>query len=93
VTIAILRDIRDQLVGTNKRIDETNKRLDETNRRLDDGFRTVNERIDLTNDRLAIVETTVRDCAQQLVLLGRYVENTYERLDARVAKLENPRTP
>jgi hypothetical protein len=56
----------------------------------------VNERFDLTNERLAIVETTVRDCAQQLVMLGRYVKNHNERtgseiddLRARVTKLEN----
>jgi hypothetical protein len=104
-TIALLRDIRDQMVATrvelkaeigatrselkaeiaatNKRLDDTNTRLDDTNTRLESGFAAVNE-------RLAIVETTVCDCAQQLVMLGRYVKNGYERLDAGVTKLENP---
>lgn len=100
LTVQLLRDIRDQLVGTNRRIDDTNKRLDDTNKSLDDGFRAVNDRIDLTNDRLAIVETTVRDCAQQLVMLGRDVKNANERheraiddLDARVTRLENEEAP
>jgi hypothetical protein len=93
VTVQLLRDIRDQLVGTNRRIDDTN-------RRLDDGFRAVNERIDMTNERLAIVETTVRDCAQQGVMVGRYVKNRTDRhedaiddLRERVTRLETEKAP
>jgi chromosome segregation ATPase len=35
LTVRILQDIRDDIRGTNQRLDETNQRLDETNRRLE----------------------------------------------------------
>jgi hypothetical protein len=82
ITTQLLREIRDQIARTNERLDGTNERLDR-------GFVAVNERIDATNERLAVVETVVRDCAQQLVMLGRYVKNSTEDIRARLTKLEN----
>ncbi len=48
LTSEILRSIRDEVRGTNARIDETNTRIDETNTRIDE----TNTRIDETNTRL-----------------------------------------
>jgi chromosome segregation ATPase len=48
ITVAILREIRDEIRGTNARLDQTNTRLDHTISRLDD----TNVRLDRTNGRL-----------------------------------------
>jgi chromosome segregation ATPase len=107
-TIALLRDLRDQMVATRVELKgelaATRAELAATRTELKAEIATlrtnVNERIDLTNDRLAIVETTVRGCAQQLLMLGRHVKNHNERTESaiddlreRVTKLENTRTP
>jgi chromosome segregation ATPase len=95
LTVAILRDIRDRLDGTNSRLDTltdaarmTNERLDQTNERLDQ----TNERLDQMNQRLTVVEHTVSDAAGQIVLLARYVKNKHETaiddLRERVTRLE-----
>lgn len=97
VVTALLRDIRDQMVATRIELKaEIASTRTELKAEIAELRSDVNGRLDLTNDRLAIVETTVRDCAQQLVMLGRYVKNHNERtgseiddLRARVTKLEN----
>ncbi len=92
ITTSILRQIRDEIVLTRTElkaaIETTNDRIDVTNERLD----ITNERLDTTNERLGVVETVVRDCAAQVVLLGRYVKNAQssgiDDLRERVTKLE-----
>ncbi len=85
IAIAILKDIRDAVRGTNDRVDTLDKNL---STRID-GLST---RIDQTNERLSIVEHTVRDLATQLIMLGRYVKNradvAIEDLRERVSRLE-----
>ncbi|MEZ4389730.1 MAG: hypothetical protein R3A48_01440 [Polyangiales bacterium] len=61
ITVAILREIRDELRTTrtelNQRLDQTNERLDQTNERLDQ----TNERLDQTNGRLdSVVHEQIR---------------------------------
>jgi hypothetical protein len=93
ITTSILRQIRDEIVKTRTElkaeIAKTNERLDVTNERLD----VTNERLDVSNERLGVVETVVRECAAQVVLLGRYVENqqssAIDDLRERVERLES----
>ncbi len=61
LTLAILREIRDEVRSTrvelSQRIDQTNERLDQTNERLDQ----TNERLDLSNERLdSVVREQIR---------------------------------
>ena len=74
LTVQILREIRDEVRGTNARLDQTNARLDQTNARLDRvevGLGTLREEM---LARFEVVETTLRDLAQQLVVLARAVK-------------------
>ena len=87
LTVAILREIRDEIRTTNQRLDVTNQRLDVTNQRLE-----------TTNQRLEVVETTVTDFAAQHLVLTRYTKNIVDRhsqsiddLRERVTKLESAR--
>lgn len=92
ITTTILRQIRDEIIATRtelgSRIEATNVRLDATNERLD----LMNDRIDVTNDRLSIVETVVRDAAQQISTVVDHVKMTHntaiDDLRKRVTKLE-----
>ncbi len=51
LTIEILRDIRDEIRGTNARIDATNARLDGTNARLD----ATNDHLDALGGRVDVL--------------------------------------
>ena len=92
ITTAILRQIRDEIVKTNSRLETltagTNERLDTLTMHAE----RTNERLDTTNERLTVVETVLRDVAAQVVFLGRYVKNKQDvaiaDLRKRVGKLE-----
>ena len=60
LAIEILKGIRDEIRGTNARLDDVNARLDKTNTRLD----MTNERLDMTNDR---VEAGLSDLSRRIV--------------------------
>jgi hypothetical protein len=88
VTVAILREIRDEIRGSNVRLDavrvELKAEIQETNQRLI-GVET----------RLAAVEETLKDLAAQQLMLTRYVKNVVDRheqsiddLRERLARLE-----
>lgn len=78
LTVAILREIRDEVRGTNSRLDQTNSRIDQTNSRFDQ-----------TNARLEVVEHTVLDAAGQLVILTRYVKNVVDRHEDAIEDLRD----
>jgi hypothetical protein len=58
ITVEILKEIRDEIRGTNARLDAANGRLDTTNGRLDAVEQTL-------SNRLGAVETTLLDLAEQ----------------------------
>ena len=85
ITVEILKEIRDEIRGTNQRLDATNQRLDG---------------VEVTmNKRLGAVETTLLDLAEQQRFVVRYTKAISERdsrleprvisLEARVDKLES----
>jgi hypothetical protein len=81
LTISILREIRDELREIRGEVKITNERVD-----------VLTERQGETNHRLEVVEHTVADAAQQILLLARYVKNKHEagldELRERVTRLE-----
>ncbi|MBI5514974.1 MAG: hypothetical protein HY909_14455 [Deltaproteobacteria bacterium] len=66
LTLAVLREIRDKIQGTNERLDQTRTellaRIDQTNERLD----RTNERLDRTNERL---DRTIQEQIRQATVL------------------------
>lgn len=92
LTVAILREIRDEIRGTNSRLDHTNARLDQTNARLDQTVDRLDQtigRLDQTNSRFEVVEHTVLDAAGQLVILTRYVKNVVDRHEDAIEDLRD----
>lgn len=67
LTVAILREIRDEIRTTNSQIGA-----------LD---RSLSGRIDETNARLDILDHTVRDLAEQMLTVTRYVKDVANRHD------------
>jgi chromosome segregation ATPase len=68
LTVAILREIRDEARKTNERLDATNERLDATNERLD----ATNERLDVVAREQIRIATAVVDLEKgQRVLTSR----------------------
>jgi len=53
--VEVLKEIRDEVKGTNARLDQTNARLDQTNARLDQ----TNARLEAVESRLQFVEKRV----------------------------------
>ena len=95
LTVAILREIRDEIRTTNSKLDTTNGRIDavgeELSARIDGAREELSARIDVTNSRLEVVETTLRDLAGQQVMLTRYMKNFVDRhdsLEERVTRVE-----
>jgi chromosome segregation ATPase len=85
ITIEILKEIRDEIRGTNARVDTTNGRLDVTNSRLD----TLEHAL---SHRLEAVETTLLDLAEQQRFVVRYTKAISERdarIEPRLSALEN----
>ena len=78
ITVEILKEIRDEIRGTNARADTTNSRLD-----------TMEHAI---SERLGAVETTLLDLAEQQRFVVRYTKAISERgtlLEPRVSALES----
>jgi len=85
ITVEILKDIRDEIRGTNARVDTTNGRLDTMEHAL--------------SQRLGAVEMTLLDLAEQQRFVVRYTKAISERdtrieprltaLESRVDKLES----
>ncbi|MGO8991688.1 MAG: hypothetical protein ACLQVI_00060 [Polyangiaceae bacterium] len=81
LTIEILKSIRDEVKGTNARLDKTNARLDETNARLDSLRDETNTRLDETNVRIdtltrRVVESEIRTSTAITDLAGTVRELT-----------------
>ena len=85
IAVEILKDIRDEIRGTNARVDTTNSRLDTMEQAL--------------SHRLGAVEITLLDLAEQQRFVVRYTKAISERdtrieprltaLESRVEKLES----
>jgi hypothetical protein len=67
IAVEILTDIRDEIRGTNTRLDATNARLDGVSERLDG----VTERLDGVTERLDVVATTLLNLTSQHGFLVR----------------------
>ena len=108
LTIEILKQIRDEIRGTNERLEElradTNLRFEEVNHRLDG----MNQRMDMMNQRLdlhgrSIVKLIdeVKGTNERLdnFLTGAHgkahqvLEDRMESVEARVERLEHPERP
>ena len=92
LTVAILREIRDEIRSTR---DTLSERIDHLEGSLGSRIDSLGSRIDTTNLRLDLVEHTARDLAEQMLTVTRYVKNVATRhddaiedLDERVTKLE-----
>jgi chromosome segregation ATPase len=79
LTIQILQGIRDEVRGTNARLDQVNARVDQTNARLDELRTELSDRIDRTGTRIddlreelgrRIVESEVRTATAITALAG-----------------------
>lgn len=75
LTIKVLQGIREDLARSNR---DSNERLDATNERLD-AMRADNEAARReSNQRFEVIETALRDVAEQLVMLSRGVKVAIE---------------
>jgi chromosome segregation ATPase len=84
LTVEILREIRDEVRALNGKLDDQSQRFE--------------ARFDDQNQRFEVIETVLRDLAQQLVILGRGVKTLIQQrgpaadrvdaLETRIAALE-----
>jgi hypothetical protein len=89
ITTTILRQIRDEIVQTRT---ELKAELAETKVEIARTIDATNERLDLMNERFGLVETTVKEAAEQVGWIVKYVKNKQDReigeLRERVTRLE-----
>jgi chromosome segregation ATPase len=83
VTVAILREIRDEIRGSNIRLDavrvELKSEIAEQGQQLRAEVQETNQRLSGVEARLAAVEETLKDLAAQQLMLTRYVKNVVDR--------------
>jgi chromosome segregation ATPase len=77
ITIRVLQEIRDELRSSRAETKEELRAVREESR---EEFRTVREEFRTVNARFEVIETSLRDVAQQLVMLARGIKTA---LDAR----------
>lgn len=91
ITHEILLSIRDEIRGTNQRVDETNQRIDRLDERLTGRIDSLDRRLTGTDIRLgtAIVamEGTLNDIAHML-RTNLDLKSRVERVEADVAELK-----
>lgn len=84
LTIRVLIEIRDEIRGTNQRIDRTNERIDQTNERVDRLDEHLTARIDSLSDRLTESELRTSTAITELHGTIRDVHTLLvDRLDLR----------
>jgi hypothetical protein len=71
LTVKILEDIRDDIRGLRGDLDKTNATMAA-------GFQAMDARFEAANARFEVIETGLRDLAQQLVMLARGVKVAVE---------------
>jgi chromosome segregation ATPase len=82
VTVQILTEIRDEIRGTNSRLDQTNVRIDHLETSLGGRIDETNRRIDETNTRVDKLETSLCGKLDKLEtsLCGK-IDETNRRID------------
>ena len=80
LTLKVLVEMRDELRGTNQRLERLEQQGAETNQRLG----VIEKHTSQTNQRLEVIEHTMVDFGTQVVMLGRYTKNSVTRHDGDV---------
>ncbi|MFZ5438987.1 MAG: hypothetical protein ACOZQL_03205 [Myxococcota bacterium] len=75
LTIRLLQEIRDEVRRSSDRSDQRFEKMDQRFEKMDQRFEKMDQRFEL-------IETTLRDLAQQMVMLGRGIKTVEQRLDA-----------
>lgn len=96
ITTTILRQIRDEIAATRTDLKATRIELKaelaatriELTEEVSATRAELKAEISITNEGISLVEHSVRDLAQQVVMLTRYVKNTNDDLKKRVTRLE-----
>lgn len=96
ITIEILKSIRDEIRGTNARLDQTNERLDQTNERLD----RLEVRVGRVEQGLVDLGKFMRRLARDMEKYEKFhhhhvevIEKDVEDLKARVRSVEERLPP
>lgn len=84
LTLRVLQEIRDEV---RRASDKTEARFE----KMDQRFEKMDQRFEQADQRAAVIETTLRDLSQQMVLLARGIKTALEHrggVDARLDSVE-----
>jgi chromosome segregation ATPase len=88
LTIRLLQEIRDEVRRSSDRADARFAKMDERLAKMDERFARMGERFERNDQRLEVIETTLRDLAEQMVLLARGVKSALEHRGSVEARLD-----
>jgi chromosome segregation ATPase len=98
LTVRLLQEIRDDARASAKETRAQFEKIDQRFEKMDQRFEKMDQRFEKMDQRFEVIETTLRDLAQQLVMLARGIKTALEhrasvdsRMDAfeqRLAALE-----
>ncbi len=82
LTIRLLQEIRDEVRRSSDRADVRFERMDQR-------FEKMDQRFEKSDQRMEAIETTLRDLAEQMVMLARGVKTALEHRSGVEARLES----
>lgn len=75
LTIRLLQEIRDEV---RRASDKTEARFEKTDARMVEGFAKMDERFAKADQRFEVIETTLKDLAEQMVFLARGIKTALD---------------
>ncbi len=89
LTITILKEIRDDARSHSEQMKQQFERVDQRFERVDQRFERMDERFERSDQRFEVIETSLRDLSQQLVMLSRGIKTALETRSANDARFDD----
>jgi len=91
MTIRLLQEIRDEVRRSSDKTEVRFEKMDQRFEKMDQRFEKMDQRFEKMDQRFEIIETTLRDLSQQMVLLARGIKTALESragVDRRIEEVE-----
>jgi predicted nucleic acid-binding Zn-ribbon protein len=89
LTIRLLQEIRDEVRRSSDKTELRFEKMDQRFEKMDERFQKMDQRFEKMDQRFELIETTLRDLSQQMVLLARGIKVALEHRGAVDSRLDD----
>jgi chromosome segregation ATPase len=89
LTIRVLQEIRDEVRRASDKTEVRFEKMDQRFEKMDQRFEKMDQRFEQMDKRSALIETTLRDLAEQMVMLARGIKTAIESRGAVEGRLSD----